>query len=130
MYMNAQNLITKKESNNANVLLYAVPDDICTKLFMNRIDLKPYCGKDIVVNSDMEKVVFYRTYENGQRQAIQFKIPTFEKEHPAKMEATKYSFRIVYEYTMRKEYTTTEIDWYGFKSKFLECFETLLRHSI
>jgi hypothetical protein len=108
-------------------LLSAVP--IGQLIMCHNFDLKPYGMNAWCSMIDMYKlVIFWNTYRGKERRAIQVHVPTYEVKHPEKLEATSWSMFKVWEYTKREAYTTTEIDWEGFKSKFIEACLELKRH--
>ena len=120
-------LIEKQNGNFANTMLGAVP---IRELFMcSNFDLKPY-GMDAWCSTvnPYRLAIFWRTELGKERKAIQVQIPTYEKNHPEKLEATGYGLFTVWEYTKREAYSTTEIDWEGFKSKFVDACLELKRH--
>jgi hypothetical protein len=111
----------------SNAVLSAVP--IERLIMCNNFDLKPYGLNAWCSMMDMNKlVIFWNTKHMEERKAIQVHVPTYEVKHPEKLEATSWSMFKVWEYTKREAYTTTEIDWEGFKSKFVDACLELKRH--
>lgn len=90
-------------------------------------DLKPFCGKDMYLTSEIDKLTIYKVLdERYNRRAITISVPRFEKKHPERLVATEYNMFAVFEYTKVKEYTSEEIDWYKFNTEFVNAFNKLL----
>ena len=104
--------------------LKTIPID---KLFLcNNFDLTPYG-----INAYCTTINIYtiRICLNGiNKVAINVDIPTYEINHPEKYEATKFSIFNVFEYTKRESYSTTEINWNLFKSKFISACLDLIKY--
>lgn len=120
-------------SNHSNGnLLYNLLDTVPIQdLFMcSNFDLNPY-GMDAycsTVNKPYIIAIFWNTKQGEERKAIQIEIPTYEKKHPEKLEATSFGLFTVVEYTKREAYNTTEIDWTAFRLKFIDTAMELHRH--
>ena len=100
------------------------------ELFMcSKFDLKPYCLDAYCTTINPYRLaIFWNTKQGEERKSIQIEIPTYEKKHSEKLEATLFSLFKVHEYTKREAYSTTEIDWNYFKSKFTDACIELHRH--
>lgn len=115
---------------NGNLLYNLLGTVPIQDLFMcSNFDLKPY-GIDATCSTvrPYRIAIFWNTKQGEERKAIQIEIPTYEKKHPEKLEATSFGLFTVLEYTKREAYNTTEIDWDGFKSKFIDASMELHRH--
>tara|TARA_R110000744_G_scaffold280207_1_gene392332 strand:+ start:82 stop:501 length:420 start_codon:yes stop_codon:yes gene_type:complete len=122
---------TNKKSNELYTVLYDVPERIYKEsIWINNMSLKDITGLDISLCGDMETIRFFRLYDDKQTQAISFNIPYFDKKHPEKLIANKYSIFGVFEYVRQKEHTTREIDFLLLKDKFDECLLKICRHCI
>jgi len=114
---------------DTNINTNALPDRIYKEsIIANNISLKEFTGKDTYMFGDMETVRFFNKDKTGKMLAVSIDIPYYEKEHPEKMEATKYNIFTVFEYTKREAYTTREIDWNYFKEKFKDALIELYKH--
>lgn len=103
--------------------LSAVP--IEQLLMCSGFDLKPY-GMDAWCSmvEPYLLVIFWRAKQGEERKAIQVQIPTYEKYHPEKIEAETAGIFMTGSFIRHKEYHTKEVDWEGFKSKFITaCLE-------
>jgi len=92
------------------------------ELFMcSSFDLEPYgMNAHCSVIGPYRLAIFWKAKQGEQGKAIQVQIPTYEINHPEKLVATEFGFFCVLEYTKREAYSTTEIDWEGFRLKFID----------
>ncbi len=114
---------TVEPTNCINILLGTVP---FKDLFMcSNFDLTPYR-----IDAYCTTIKPYRIaiFWKDNSKAIQVEIPTYEKKHPEKLEATSFGLFTVHEYTKIEAYSTTEINWDYFKSKFIDACLELHRH--
>jgi hypothetical protein len=115
---------TVETPNCINTLLGTVPIRdlfMCNNFDLTRFGINAYC----TTINPYRIAIFSKGIE---RKAIQVEIPTYEKKHPEKFDATSFGLFHVFEYTKRESYSTTEINWEGFKSKFIDACLELQRH--
>jgi hypothetical protein len=121
---------TSGKQQNGNLIYNLLGTVPIQDLFMcSNFDLTPY-GMDAYCSTvkPYRIAIFWNTKPNEERKAVQVEIPTYEKKHPEKLEATSFGLFTVHEYTKREAYSTTEIDWECFKSKFVDACLELHRH--
>lgn len=94
-------------------------------IYSNNVSLMNIIGEDIYVVGDSITVRFFKRVD-GETKAISLDIPYYTKQHPEKLEATKWSLFSVFEYTKRDAYTSEEVDWASFKNKFNICLTNII----
>jgi hypothetical protein len=94
---------------------------MCTNFDLTRFGINAYC----TTINPYRIAIFSKGVE---RKAIQVEIPTYDKKIPEKFEATSFGLFNVFEYTKQEAYSTTEINWEGFKSKFIDACLELKRY--
>ena len=118
---------TQQIPNCINILLGTLP--IRNLFGCYNFDLTPYGINAYCTSIEPYKIViFWKTKFSEKRMAIQVDIPTYERKHPEKLEATSFGLFTVFEYTKIEACSTTEINWDYFKSKFVDACLELYRH--